>query len=241
MTMTTALEITDLSYRKNQKTILKDVNLQIGAGKIVGLLGENGAGKTTLMRLIASVAKGEHGTIAVKQATTGVERRGLVSFSEALQGFRPGEKLSQIRDFYATVYPDFSAKKYLDLITFLQIDDDQKLATLSKGTREKFIIALTLSREAAVYLLDEPFSGIDSMSRKRIISSIIKWKQDDATMIISDHYVTEIAALLDEVVIVKDQTIFAHLSSEAIRSKFGLGIEAFYESVYGGDIQHDQL
>lgn len=236
-----ALEVTDLSYRKNQKTILTDVNLQISPGKIVGLLGENGAGKTTLMRLIASVAKGERGTIAVNQATRGVERRALVSFSESLQGFRGNDKLSQIRDFYATVYPDFSAKKYLDLITFLQIDDDQKLATLSKGTREKFIIALTLSREAAVYLLDEPFSGIDSMSRKRIISSIIKWKQADATMIISDHYVTEIAALLDEVVIVKDHTIYTHKSSDQIRSEFGLGIEAFYESVYGGDIHDDEL
>lgn len=236
-----ALEVTDLSYRKNQKTILTDVNLQISPGKIVGLLGENGAGKTTLMRLIASVAKGERGTIAVNQATRGVERRALVSFSESLQGFRGNDKLSQIRDFYATVYPDFSAKKYLDLITFLQIDDDQKLATLSKGTREKFIIALTLSREAAVYLLDEPFSGIDSMSRKRIISSIIKWKQADATMIISDHYVTEIAALLDEVVIVKDHTICTHKSSDQIRGEFGLGIEAFYESVYGGDIHDDEL
>lgn len=236
-----ALEITNLTYRKNQKTILENVNLQITAGKIVGLLGENGAGKTTLMRLIASVAKGERGTIAVNQQTKGVQRRALVSFSEGLQGFRSAAKLSEIRDFYARVYPDFSAKKYLDLITFMQIDDDQKLGTLSKGTREKFVIALCLAREAALYLLDEPFSGIDSMSRKRIISSIIKWKNDDATLVISDHYVTEIAPLLDEVVVVKDQTICTHKSSEQIRSEFGIGIEAFYESIYEGSIPNDEL
>ncbi|MGP4116098.1 ATP-binding cassette domain-containing protein [Levilactobacillus zymae] len=239
--MTNAIEITDLTYRKNTKTILEHVNLQIATGKVVGLLGENGAGKTTLMRLMADVAKGAKGTIAINQKTDGTQRRGLISFTEALQGFRPGSKLSQIRDVYATVYPDFSAQKYIDLVTFLQIDDDLELNKLSRGTREKFIIALTLARQAAVYLLDEPFNGIDSMSRKRIISSIIKWKADDATMVISDHYVTEIAALLDEVVIIKDHTVCTHKSSEEIRSQFGIGVEDFYESVYGGDIHDDEL
>ncbi|HJE46022.1 ABC transporter ATP-binding protein [Levilactobacillus namurensis] len=239
--MINALAITNLTYRKNYQTILTDVNLTITPGKVVGLLGENGAGKTTLMRLIADLAKGYRGTIAVGDATAGVQRRIAVSFSEALQGFRPTTKLSAVRDFYARVYGDFSAKKYLDLITFLQLDDDLELAKLSKGTREKFIIALTLSREATLYLLDEPFSGIDSMSRKRIISSIIKWKRPEATMIISDHYVTEIAPLLDEVVVIKDRTICAHKSSDAIRQEFGIGVEAFYESLYEGAIQRDDL
>jgi len=236
-----AIEITDLTYRKTYKRILHNVNLQITPGKVVGLLGANGAGKTTLMRLLADVAKGYHGTIRIKQVTQGKRRRSLVSFTEHLQGFRPNQKLREIRDFYALAYPDFSAKKYLDLITFLQVDDDLALNQLSKGMREKFIIALTLARQAAVYLLDEPFSGIDSMSRKRIISSIIKWKQPDATLVISDHYVTEIAPLLDEVVIIKDQTVWAHKSSEAIRQSFGIGVEAFYESIYEGDIQNDEL
>lgn len=239
--MTKAIEITALGYRKNLKTILNDVNLSIPAGEIVGLLGANGAGKTTLMRLIADLAKGATGTLAVNGKTNGTARRALVSFSEALQGFKSSERLRDIRDIYAVAYPDFSAKKYLDLITFLQIDDDQKLGTLSKGTREKFIIALTLSRQAAVYLLDEPFSGIDSMSRKRIISSIIKWKQETATLMISDHYVSEIAPLLDEVVVIKDHTVVAQKSGEEIRSEYGIGIEAFYESIYEGDIHDDEL
>lgn len=239
--MTNAIEIKQLTYRKNMKKILSDVDLTIATGRVVGLLGENGAGKTTLMRLIADIAKGARGTLTVNGETTGTKRRASVSFTESLQGFRPSMKLREVRDFYALVYPDFSAKKYLDLITFLQIDDDLQLSQLSKGTREKFIIALTLAREASVYLLDEPFSGIDSMSRKRIISSIIKWKQPDATMVISDHYVTEIAPLLDEVVVIKDQTICAHKSSEAIRQEFGIGVEAFYESLYEGDIQDDDL
>jgi ABC-2 type transport system ATP-binding protein len=101
------------------------------------------------------------------------------------------------------------------------------------------VIALTLARQTQLYLLDEPFSGIDSMSRKKIISSIIKWKPADATMVISDHYVAEIAPILDEVVIVKDQTIYAHKASDAIREEFGIGIEAYYESLYEGSVSHD--
>lgn len=239
--MTTAIAVSQLTYRKNYHTILDQVNLTIESGKVVGLLGENGAGKTTLMRLLADIAKGYRGTIAINGVTVGPQRRGLVSFSEALQGFRPNQKLSAVRDFYAAVYPDFVAKKYLDLVTFLQIDDDLQLNQLSKGMREKFIIALTLARDAAVYLLDEPFSGIDSMSRKRIIGSIVRWKRPEATMLISDHYVTEIAPLLDEVVVIKDRTIVAHKSSDAIREEFGIGVEAFYESIYEGDITNDQL
>ncbi|GEO67243.1 ABC transporter ATP-binding protein [Levilactobacillus spicheri] len=239
--MTNAIEITDLTYRKNYKTILADVNLTIATGRVVGLLGENGAGKTTLMRLLADLAKGNHGNIAVAGATRGPQRRANLSFTEHLQGFRPGMKLREVADFYAAVYPDFAAQKYLDLITFLQLDDDLALNQLSRGMREKFIIALTLARQARVYLLDEPFAGIDSMSRKRIIGSIIRWKQPEATMLISDHYVTEIAPLLDEVVVVKDQTVVAHKSSEAIRQDFGIGVEAFYEGIYEGEIHDDEL
>ena len=103
---------------------------------------------------------------------------------------------------------------------------------MSKGMREKLIIALTFSRQAELYLLDEPFSGIDAMARKKIISSIILWKADEATILISDHFVNEIASMLDEVVVVKDKTIYCHKSTEEIRES-NQSIEEFYENIYG--------
>ncbi|MFC6182246.1 ATP-binding cassette domain-containing protein [Lactiplantibacillus daowaiensis] len=236
--MTDVLTIENLSYKRNQKLILANVDLTLAAGKIVGLLGENGAGKTTLMRLITGSAQG-NGTITVSGTTTPAQRKSHVSFSEQLHGFSKSTKLARVVSFYQLVYPDFDLKRYQDLAAFLQINDDLKLSALSKGMREKFIIALTLARQVELYLLDEPFSGIDSMSRKKIISSIIQWTPENATLLISDHYVTEIASVLDEIVVVKDQTIAVHRGADEIRNQTGLEIEDYYESLYEGGVQHD--
>ena len=156
-----------------------------------------------------------------------------------MRGFSANTKVERVVNFYRTVYPDFDGQRFEELVTFLQIDTTLKLSALSKGMKEKVIIALTLARQTQLYLLDEPFSGIDSMSRKKIISSILKWKPTDATMVISDHYVSEIAPILDEVVIVKDQAIYAHKLSDEIREDYGIGIEAYYESLYEGGVSHD--
>lgn len=237
--MTNAIEISNLSYRKNMRAILASINLGIGAGKIVGLLGENGAGKTTLMRLIAGVGKGYFGQIAIDGETGIAEKKAVVSFSEPLTGFPRSMRIDRIVSFFEDVYPDFSDKRYNELAGFLQIDEGLKLSQLSKGMREKLIIGLTLSRDAKVYLLDEPFSGIDSMSRKKIINSMIRWKPETATILVSDHYVSEIASILDEVVIIKDQTVFDQKSTEEIREKFGQSIEDYYEKAYEGRDSND--
>lgn len=229
--MTAGLTLQGVQYRHGMKTILHDVDLTITPGKIIGLLGENGAGKTTLMRLITGSAKGK-GTIAINGATIVGDRKQHVSFTEQLRGFARETRVDQVVNFYHDVYGDFDLQRYQDMATFLQIDGSLKLPSLSKGMKEKLIIALTLSRRTDLYLLDEPFSGIDSMSRKRIINSILQWKPDDAIMVISDHYVSEVAAILDEIVVVKDQTIFTHEATDTIREKYDVGIEAYYESLY---------
>lgn len=235
--MTKVLEIKNLKYMKNSKTILKDVNLEIDSGKIVGLLGENGAGKTTLMRLIAGVNSLPEGVITVGGETKKADIKENVSFSDQLTGFGRSTRLGEIVKFYKNVYPDFSNEKYQEIAKYLEVDETKRLSALSTGTLGKFVIALALSRNAKLYLLDEPLSGIDSMSRKRIINSIIKWKDDDATIIISDHYVTEIASLLDDVVIIKDDSIYEMISVEEIQAKYHLGVEEYYEKVYEGGLE----
>lgn len=229
--MTDSLSMQNVTYKRGMKTILHDVDLTLAPGKIVGLLGENGAGKTTLMRLITGSAKGK-GTTMVNGAAAEADRKRYVSFSEQLRGFAGGTKLVKIVAFYETVYGDFEADRFAELADFLQIDTSLKLAALSKGMKEKLVIALTLARRTTLYLLDEPFSGTDSMSRKKIINSIIQWKPENATMVISDHYVSEIAPILDEIVVVKDQTIYTHRKADEVREEFNIGIEAYYESLY---------
>ncbi|MCH5461577.1 ATP-binding cassette domain-containing protein [Lactobacillus sp. LC28-10] len=231
--MTTTLSIENLNYRRNLKKILTDVSLTLSGDKIVGLLGENGAGKTTLMRLIAGVAKNAKGLVAVNNETALATRKSMISYSDPLGGMATNLKITDVKSFYQRVYPDFDEQKYDQMSSFLKLDESQRLSALSKGTREKLVISLTLARQTNVYLLDEPFSGIDSMSRKKIINSIIQWKPADSLMIISDHYVSEIAPILDEIVVIKDNTVAVHKAADAIREENGQSIEDYYESLYG--------
>lgn len=229
--MNNLLSVKDLSYKKNQKQILHDVNLNLDKGKIIALLGENGAGKTTLMRIIAGVAKNYKGTVSLEGATKEAERKARLSFTDGLTGFSDSTKIKDIVNFYINIFEDFDADQFDQLREFMKLDLDMKLSQLSRGMREKLIIALTFSRKVDLYLLDEPFGGIDAMARKKIINSIILWKAEDATILISDHFVNEIAALLDEVVVIKDRTIFVHKSAEEIRSNHE-SIEEYYEGLY---------
>ena len=159
--MSDLLIIKDLTYKKNQKTILKDVDLTLTSGKIVALLGENGAGKTTLMRIIAGVAKNYKGQIDLAGATKEAERKAKLSFTDGLTGFSDSTKIAQIVRFYATIFQDFDENEFDELRKFMKLDPEMKLSQLSRGMREKLIIALTFARKADLYLLDEPFGGID--------------------------------------------------------------------------------
>lgn len=232
--MNDLLTVKDLTYRKNQKTILKDANLNLSSGKIVALLGENGAGKTTLMRIIAGVAKNYKGEVNLEGTTKEATRKAKLSFTDGLTGFSDSTKIKDVVKFYATIFQDFDENEFDELRKFMKLDNDMKLSQLSRGMREKLIIALTFARKADLYLLDEPFGGIDAMARKKIINSIILWKDEKATILISDHFVNEISSLLDEVVIVKDHTILEHKSADDIRQNHET-IEEYYESFYADE------
>jgi len=242
--MSKVLEINALNYKKNNKLILKDINLSLDNGKIIGLLGANGAGKTTLMRLISGVNAKTSGQIAVAGVDSKAARKSCVSATYSLTSFNKGagEKNTKVKDvvkFYIDIYPDFSFEKYQAMAKFLEIPCDDKLVNLSTGTGEKLEIALTLARQVPLYLLDEPLNGVDIMARKKIIKSIIQWKGDDSTIIVSSHYVKEISSLLDDVVILKDQTVYQVSPVEDIQAKYHLGIEDYYEKVYEGGLDDE--
>ena len=152
--------------------------------------------------------------------------------SDSLKGLSSSTSIKWLKEFYERVFSDFDLNQFEELEEFMKLNDEMKLGQLSKGMEEKLAIVLTLSRHAKLYLLDEPFSGIDPMARKKIINSILLWKDEDSTLIISDHFVNEISSLLDEVIIIKDQKILSQISAEEIRQT-GQTIEEYYTNFYG--------
>lgn len=232
--MDNLLEIRDLTYKKNLKTILNNINLNLQPGKIVALLGENGAGKTTLMRVISGMAKNYRGTVKLSGESKEAQRKDRLSFTDSLTGFNNSTKIKDIVKFYEIIYQDFDGKQFEQLRQFMKLDSEMRLSEMSKGMREKLIIALAFSRKVDLYLLDEPFSGIDAMARKKIINSIILWKPEKSTILVSDHFVNEIASMLDEIVIIKDKTIYAHKSTEEIREHHK-SVEDYYEGLYDAE------
>lgn len=232
--MENLLEIRDLTYKKNLKTILDNINLNLQPGKIVALLGENGAGKTTLMRIISGMAKNYHGTVTISGESNVAERKAHLSFTDGLTGFANSTKIKEIVKFYEIIYQDFDQNQFEQLRQFMKLDSEMRLSEMSKGMKEKLVIALAFSRKVDLYLLDEPFSGIDAMARKKIINSIILWKPENSTILVSDHFVSEIASMLDEIVIIKDKTIYTHKSTEEIREHHK-SVEDYYEGLYDAE------
>ncbi|WP_461215902.1 ATP-binding cassette domain-containing protein [Lacticaseibacillus sp. GG6-2] len=237
--MAELLTIQGLVYRRNLHTLLNGIDLTLSRDRIVGLLGANGAGKTTLMRLIAGLAGNYRGAISMADNTTNTERKAHVSFTNALVAADKRQRVAQLANFWEALYPDFDRKRFDALAATLDLPQDKRLMALSKGIRMKVEVALTLARNVDLYLLDEPFDGIDSMTRKKIITSIITWKPDGATILISDHHVTDVANLLDTVVVLKDQRVVDVALTDAIREQKHETIEDYYEHFYEGSEQDD--
>lgn len=213
--MNKLLEVKELTYRKNLKTILDNVNLDVDSGKIIALLGENGAGKTTLMRVIVGIAKHYQGEVLLNGDGSEVYRKANIAMTDNLKGLSDSTKIGEVEEFYQKLFSDFDSSKFEQLRSFMKLNNEMKLGQLSRGMREKLEIAVTLAR-------------------KRIINSILLWKNPDSTIIISDHFVNEITTILDEVVIVKDKKIASHLSADDIRAH-GKSIEEYYESLYADE------
>ncbi|UQS84089.1 ATP-binding cassette domain-containing protein [Bombilactobacillus thymidiniphilus] len=232
------LQMSNVSYKKNGRVILGNVDLTLDKGHFVGLAGINGAGKTTLMRLIVGVSKASAGQIEVAGVKAADLIKEHVSFSDGLVGFPKGTQVKNVAAFYQHLYPDFKPERYQQLAEFLNLQSEDKVKDLSKGTRERLTIAVTLARDTDLYLLDEPFSGVDVIGRKKIIASILDWIGDDSTIMISSHHLEEISEALDELVIIKDQTVFDH-KTRAEMVELGNDsanpVEQYFEHIYEGE------
>ncbi len=194
-----ALEVKGLtkSYRKNIP-VLRDLNLNIPSGRIVGLLGPNGCGKSTLIKLISGLLQPDSGEILVDGKAIGEESKAVVSYLPERTYFNSWMRVEELIGYFEEFYADFDRERALSLLSDLKINPKAKLKTLSKGTKEKVQLILVMSRNAKLYLLDEPIAGVDPAAREYILSTIVSNYNPDASIIITTHLISDVEQVLDD-------------------------------------------
>lgn len=209
----------NLNKKYGDKEVLKDINLEISSGKIVGLLGRNGAGKTTLIKLFNGLLTPDGGEILINGRKIGPETKEIVSFLPERNYLDKTRKVSEVLDYFADFYKNFSKKKAEKILKDLDIDKNVRLSKLSKGMLEKVQLALVMARKAKLYILDEPLGGIDPATRDYILDTILQNFEENASMIISTHLISDVEKILDEVIFLDNGEIKLFGSAEEIREK----------------------
>ena len=197
--MEKVLMVNNLYKKIGNKKIIKDLNLTLNKGKVLGILGPNGKGKTTLLNIISGIKKATSGDVLIDGIKVSSETKKSVSFLQERNTLSNWMTIKDAVEFYKDFFQDFNEEKVKELLAFMNLDEKLKIKSLSKGMLEKLHLSLTLSRKAKLYILDEPISGIDIVTREKIIKAIIDNIEEDSSMIITTHYVGELEGIFDEV------------------------------------------
>ncbi len=226
------LEVSHVSKNYGNNRVLDDVTFNITKGKIVGLLGPNGSGKTTLIKLINDLLKEDSGTIKVEGLDLGVETKKLISYLPDKNYLNNNMTVLELLNYFKDFYEDFRIDKAKELIGKLDLDLNQKLKTMSKGTKEKVQLILVMSRKAKLYILDEPIGGIDPAARDYIINTILTNFSNDASLLISTHLISDLEKVLDEVLFLKNGKVVRSGSTDEIRKETNMSINDLFREEF---------
>ena len=222
------LKCQNLSKNYGKKQALTDVNLEITAGKIVGLLGRNGSGKTTLIKLINNLLMPTEGEVLVDGKKLGVESKKVISYLPERTYFSRNMSVKKVLDFFADFYADFDKKRAQKLLKDLDLDENQKISAMSKGMQEKMQLVLVMSRKAKLYILDEPLGGVDPATRDYVLDTILTNFNEKASLIISTHLISDIERILDEVILIDNGKVIMQDEADAIRAKYKASIDEVF-------------
>lgn len=211
---------------------LDNVELALQPGRIVGLLGPNGSGKTTLIKLANGLLTPTSGQILIDGQAPGVESKKIVSYLPERSCLGDWMKVSDLLDFFSDFYADFRRDTAQEMLSRLSIDPRQTFGHLSKGTREKVQLIMVMSRQAKLYLLDEPIGGVDPATRDYILHTIISNYNEDATVLISTHLIADVEQVLDEVIFLQNGRILLQSAVDDIRENQGKSIDALFREVF---------
>ncbi|PFR29135.1 ABC transporter [Bacillus cereus] len=231
--MTELLKTENLWKRYDLKAVIRDLDVTITEGKIVGLVGDNGSGKTTLLKMIAGLQHPSEGNITIAGKKVGLETKRMVSFMPDRPVFDEWMTIKDALFFYRDFYQDFDMQKAVDTIATFKIPLEEKIIALSKGMIEKLQLILTFSRRAKLYILDEPLGGIDPVSREHVLELILQFYREDCTILISTHLIGEIENIFDEVIFLKDGEIVLHENVEELRFQRGKAVTELFKEMFG--------
>ncbi|MFA6628043.1 MAG: ABC transporter ATP-binding protein, partial [Bacilli bacterium] len=221
--------VENLTKRYGDNIALNQMSIDLYKGKIVGLLGPNGCGKTTFIKLLANLLNVYEGTITINGCRPSAQTKAMISYLPD-RNFIPETWTAQMSiDFYKDFYADFNDKKAMKLINKLQINPFMKFRAMSKGTKEKLQLILVLSRNAQLYLFDEPIAGVDPAARDLIFELILENYNKEATVIISTHLIYDVEKILDYIVFLKNGTVTRYGDVEIIREKTQKSIELLFK------------
>jgi len=231
--MDNIVEIRGLTKRYDRKEALKNIDLSIEKGKVVGILGPNGSGKTTLIKLLMGLLHPNKGEIKIDGESPGIHTKSVISYlpdRNALYGWMTvKDAIQMFQDFYQ----DFDLGKSEELLKFMKLDKDMKISNMSKGMKEKLNLAMVLSRRAKVYILDEPIAGVDPVARDQILDAIIDNYKEDSAMIITTHLVRDMENIFDQVVFLGDGEIILSGEAENLREEKNMQIDDLYKEIFG--------
>ena len=211
---------------------LTDVDLAIEGGHIIGLLGPNGSGKTTLIKLVNGLLTPTGGEVFIDGKKPSPETKAMVSYLPERNALPLWMTAKQTMDYYADFYADFNRDKAADMIASLDLDEKQRIKAMSKGTREKLQLILVMSREARLYLLDEPIGGVDPATRDYILRTIIGNYNENSSVILSTHLIADVEQVLDDVIFLRDGRIELHRSVDEIREETGKSVDELFREVF---------
>ncbi|KAI4452854.1 ABC transporter ATP-binding protein YtrB [Eubacterium plexicaudatum ASF492] len=230
--MSTILECRKLTKRYKSKEVLKQVDLKLESGHIIGFLGPNGSGKTTFIKMINGLLTPTEGELLFCGEKIGVESKKHISYLPDQTYLNMNQKVQDIIAFFQDFYEDFEVTRAYDMLEKLKISPQDRLKTLSKGTKEKVQLVLVMSRRAKLYVLDEPIAGVDPAARDYILNTIISNYEPEASVLIATHLIADIENVLDEIVFLRDGQIVCHTSVDEIRDKEGKSVDAYFREVF---------
>lgn len=226
------LEIKDLSKSFGTKEVLKDINLTIPRGKIIGLLGKNGMGKSTLIKLINDLLTPSKGTILINGKEVGIESKKIISYLPERTYLDKSMTIDKTLKFFQEFYDNFDIEKAKKLVKDLGLEMNLKISKMSKGMQEKLQLILVMSRKAELYILDEPLGGIDPATRDYILDTILTNFNEGASVIISTHLISDIERILDEVIFINNGEIALMANTDDLREKEKSSIDEIFRRMF---------